>query len=272
MSAVIARSSTSKLVCHTTKESLRLARRALDSRLSIGFVPTMGALHEGHLALVREARAQNDVVFASIFVNPTQFAPNEDLDKYPRTLERDIQSLEEVGVGFDDLPEGRVRPGHFRGVATVVTKLFNLVQPTNAYFGQKDAAQCVLIRRIVDDLDMPVQIVVQETVREVDGLAMSSRNAYLTKDERKAAPVVYQSLCRAKQLMEQRGDCVSSTELIAAVTDFLRSEPLVSQVQYVAVDDKETMLPLDEVSKEQGAIISLACKVGSVRLIDNIIL
>ena len=167
-----------------------------------------------------------------------------------------------------------MRPGHFRGVATIVTKLFNIVQPTNAYFGQKDAAQCVLIRRIVEDLDMDVKIVVKDTIREPDGLAMSSRNAYLTAEERKAAPVVYQSLYAAKQLFEQllEGESISSDELRATVEKILGSERLVSEIQYVSVDSKATMRPIAEVHKNDGGIISLACKVGSVRLIDNIIL
>jgi pantoate--beta-alanine ligase len=175
--------------------------------------------------------------------------------------------------GFDNLPEGIVRPGHFRGVATIVTKLFNIVQPTNAYFGQKDAAQCVLIRRIVEDLDMPVTIVIHETIREADGLALSSRNVYLTAEERKAAPILYRSLCSAKALLESASSlAVSSTELMATVQQVLQREPLVSKVEYVSVDSKETMLALNTVTKETGAVISIACRVGSVRLIDNIVL
>jgi len=178
--------------------------------------------------------------------------------------------------GFDDIAEGRSRPGHFRGVATIVTKLLNIIQPTNAYFGQKDAAQCVLIRRIVEDLNMDVNIVVRDTVREEDGLAMSSRNAYLTAEERRAAPVVYRSLCAARTLFQrlrQDDESISCDELREAVERVLKSEPLVSEVQYVAVDDKATMRPCQcKVQKGDGAIISLACKVGNVRLIDNIVL
>ena len=154
----------------------------------------------------------------------------------------------------------------------MVTKLFNLVQPTVAYFGQKDAAQCVLIRRIVADLDMPLEISVQDTVREADGLAMSSRNAYLTLDERKVAPIVYKSLLRARELLDLSPSSLPSAEVIRAVTEVLHTEPLVSDVQYVSVDSKETMLPLSEISKQEGAVVSLACKLGSVRLIDNIVL
>jgi pantoate--beta-alanine ligase len=172
--------------------------------------------------------------------------------------------------GFDNIPEGRSRPGHFQGVATIVTKLFNIVQPTNAYFGQKDAAQCCLIRRIVHDLDMDLNVVVMDTIREYDGLAMSSRNAYLKPDERKAAPIIYKSLLTAKKLYQSKGD-IESLELTAAVEEGLKSEPLVSEIQYISIDNKETMQPLLQVGKD-GAIISLACQVGSVRLIDNMVI
>lgn len=254
-------------------------------------------LYAGHLSLVKAARENNDVVIASIFVNPTQFGPNEDLDKYPRQLERDTELLTDFGVdhlfapdaasmygkdhvtyvdptGFDDIPEGTVRPGHFRGVATIVTKLFNIVQPTNAYFGQKDAAQCVLIRRIVQDLDMDVRVVIMNTIREADGLAMSSRNAYLTSDERRAAPVLYRSLCSARDLLEglQDNGTIPSSQLREKVVSILREEPLVSDIQYVAIDNKNTMRAVNEVSRLDGAVVSIACKVGSVRLIDNIII
>lgn len=253
----------------------------------------MGALHDGHLSLVREARKHNDVVVASIFVNPTQFGPNEDFDKYPRQLEKDSELLAEYGVdhlfapsiddmygknhvtkvdpqGFDNIPEGISRPGHFSGVATIVTKLFNIVQPTNAYFGQKDAAQCVLIKRLVEDLDMDLNVIVMNTVREDDGLAMSSRNAYLKAAEREAAPVIYRSLSAAKAMYEEEKK-VESSKLISVVRTGLESEPLVSEIQYISVDSKETMQPLEQVG-EEGAIISIACKVGSVRLIDNVVL
>jgi pantoate--beta-alanine ligase len=176
--------------------------------------------------------------------------------------------------GFDDIAEGRVRPGHFRGVATIVTKLFNIVQPTTAYFGQKDAAQCVMIRRLVEDLDMDINVVIKDTVREADGLAMSSRNAYLTAEERRAASVVFRSLCAARTLFDllPEEEFISCDQLRERVEAMLRSEPLVSEIQYVAVDCKATMRPIALVDKKVGAIISLACKVGDVRLIDNIIL
>jgi pantoate--beta-alanine ligase len=171
---------------------------------------------------------------------------------------------------FDNIPEGRARPGHFRGVATIVTKLFNIVRPTNAYFGQKDAAQCCLIRRIVDDLDMDLHVVVKDTIREEDGLAMSSRNAYLNPDERKAAPIIYRALQSAQaRFVADPG--ISTLELADRVKSILRTESLMGEIQYISVDSKATMQPVNHVG-EEGAIISLACKVGSVRLIDNIVL
>jgi pantoate--beta-alanine ligase len=172
--------------------------------------------------------------------------------------------------GFDDIPEGRARPGHFKGVATIVTKLFNIVQPTNAYFGQKDAAQCVLIRRIVDDLNMDINVIIGDTVREDDGLAKSSRNAYLSDSERRAAPVVYRSLMAAKELFD-RDPSVSGSDLVLTTQGVLKSEPLVSEIQYISVDSKETMQPTSRPTKD-GTIVSLACKIGSVRLIDNVAL
>jgi pantoate--beta-alanine ligase len=259
----------------------------------------MGALHEGHLSLFRAARSQNDVVFASIFVNPTQFGANEDLDKYPRQLEKDIEQLASIGVdhvfapsssdimygkhhvtyveptGFETTQEGKQRPDHFRGVATIVTKLFNIVQPTNAYFGQKDAVQCILIRRIVDDLNMNINVQIMDTVREDDGLAMSSRNAYLDTDQRRAAPVVYKALCAARELYDSRFsrgmEFIDATVLQEVVEDILNTEPLISKIQYVAIDDMETMQPLVKVGSD-GCIVSLACILGTVRLIDNIVL
>lgn len=266
----------------------------------MGFVPTMGALHEGHLSLIRAARDECDTVVASVFVNPAQFGKGEDLDKYPRDLDRDAKMLEAAGAdfifapcaddmygsghvtyvdptGFDDTREGRSRPGHFRGVATIVTKLLNIVRPTSAYFGQKDAAQCVLIRRIVSDLDMDgdVQIKILETMRESDGLAMSSRNAYLTPEERAVAPIVYRALCAAREMYEARFASgridVTTEELVEATMGVLETEERVAEVHYVSVDDRKGMLPLDRVG-EEGAVISLACVIGSVRLIDNVVL
>jgi pantoate--beta-alanine ligase len=172
--------------------------------------------------------------------------------------------------GFDNIPEGQCRPGHFRGVATIVTKLFNIVQPTNAYFGQKDAAQCCLIRRIVEDLDMDLNVVVKDTIREEDGLAMSSRNAYLTQEERKAAPIISKALRTAKEHF-LANPIISSEKLADTVTNILKTEPLIGEIQYISVDNKATMRPVEQVG-EDGGVISLACRVGSVRLIDNIVL
>jgi len=292
-----AASTKSSLILHKTVQSIRSMRHALHPGTKVGFVPTMGALHQGHLSLVRAARAKNDVVVASVFVNPAQFGEGEDFSTYPRQLERDQELLADLGVdhlfapdtnsmysakhasyvsveGFEGIAEGKARPGHFQGVATIVTKLFNIVQPTHAYFGQKDAAQCCLIQRIVDDLDMPININIMPTMREADGLAISSRNAYLTAEERRAAPVVYRSLCAAQELVYDLapGESISASQLQQAVQSTLQTEPLVSEIQYVAIDDKANMQPIDQVNREDGCVISLACKVGSVRLIDNVML
>jgi pantoate--beta-alanine ligase len=270
-------------------------RRALASNVSVGFVPTMGALHEGHLSLVRQARKENDVVVASIFINEKQFGPHEDLDRYPRQLENDTELLKSLGVdhvwapsndemygpnfatyveapkGFDETREGKARPGHFRGVATVITKLFHIIQPTRAYFGQKDAAQCVLIRRLVQDLNFPLDVTVLETVRESDGLAMSSRNAYLNTSARRAAPIVYAALCAAKDLYFLTKPSTTSTMLEEAVRQVLQSESQVDEIEYIACDSYDTMTPLINIG-EEIAVLSVAVKIGSVRLIDNVIL
>lgn len=296
MASSVTASKAAKPILYSTLSSFRQFRRQVLPTQSIGFVPTMGALHEGHLSLVKEARQHNDIVIASVFVNPTQFGQGEDFEKYPRQLEQDSELLADYGVdhllapsiddmyakhhastvtvdGFENIPEGLARPGHFDGVATIVTKLFNIVQPSNAYFGQKDAAQCVLIRRIVEDLNMDLKVVVMDTIREADGLAKSSRNAYLTPAERQAAPVVYRSLQAAKKLFDNNdSNDVSSAELVAVARRILQSERLVSEIQYISVDSKDTMQPVAQPSKESGAVISLACKVGTVRLIDNIVL
>lgn len=178
--------------------------------------------------------------------------------------------------GFDQTKEGISRPGHFRGVATIVTKLFNIVQPTNAYFGQKDAVQCIVIRRIAQDLDMDVNVQIMDTVREEDGLAMSSRNAYLTDEERQKAPILYQSLRTARELFDSRfargEEEVDANDLREVVMNVLESEPMISKIEYVAIDDLENMRPMVEKVGDGGCVVSLACKLGSVRLIDNIVL
>lgn len=256
----------------------------------VGFVPTMGALHEGHLALVRAARAQCEVVVVSIFVNPTQFGPNEDLAKYPRTFDQDKAMLEREGVdcifypsveemyppgattwvtveGLSEKLDGRSRPGHFRGVTTVVSKLLNIVQPQAAFFGQKDAAQVAIIRKMVRDLNFSVQIVICPIVRESDGLAMSSRNAYLNPQERKQALVLSRSLRHVQSLIE-RGER-SADKLIAAGRQTIAEEPAV-RPDYFEVVDPDTLDPVKEVAN--GALVAVAGYVGNTRLIDNLLL
>ena len=249
----------------STLEELRSARLLLDGTL--GLVPTMGYLHEGHLSLVSRAKAECTYVAVSIFVNPTQFGPNEDLSKYPRDLERDLHLLEDAGVdlvwtpapedmyptGFQTwvevgqmtLPlEGAQRPGHFRGVTTVVSKLFNAVGPAKAYFGQKDAQQAAIIRQMTRDLNFPVEIVVCPIMREPDGLALSSRNVYLSPEERKAATVLSHALSSAKSAYD-RGER-NAGKLRQVMQDTLASEPL-ARMQYVSCADYDTLQELDEV-------------------------
>ena len=277
-------------VVHSIEEMRALCRAAKANDQSLGFVPTMGALHAGHLALVRAARAQCKTAAVSIFVNPTQFGPNEDFAKYPRTLERDQQLLEAEGVtllfvpsvdemyppgastfvdvdGVADRLCGRSRPGHFRGVATVVAKLFHAVEPDVAYFGQKDAAQVAIIRKMVRDLSFDIEIVVVPTVREADGLALSSRNAYLSPAERRQALVLYRALCRVQTLADQ-GER-SARDLIEAGKDVLREERTV-RLDYLEIVNPETLEPVSDVP--QGALVAVAAFVGTTRLIDNIVL
>lgn len=271
-----------------TIPELRLARRGLPE--PVGFVPTMGYLHEGHLSLVRRARSECASVAVSIFVNPTQFGPHEDLDAYPRDLPRDLEMLEAERVDLVWTPtpevmyppgfqtwvtvekltqplEGAWRPGHFRGVTTVVTKLFAGVQPHKAYFGQKDAQQARVIQQMTHDLNLPIEIVVCPTVREPDGLAMSSRNSYLNPDERKAAAVLYRALTAARAAFDA-GERDAS-RLRAIVTEIIGSEPL-ARLQYVSCADYETLQELEVANS--GALMSLAVFVGKTRLIDNLIL
>ncbi|MGQ9928513.1 MAG: pantoate--beta-alanine ligase [Chloroflexaceae bacterium] len=272
----------------TTIAAFRQARAAFNV---LGFVPTMGYLHEGHLSLIRQARAECPAVAVSIFVNPTQFGPREDFERYPRDMERDLALLEREAVDLvfaptreemypegygtyvvlpaaDEVLEGAARPGHFRGVATVVCKLLNIVQPARAYFGQKDAQQTVVVRQMVRDLNIPTTIVVLPTVREADGLAMSSRNTYLTPEERRAAPAIYQGLRAAEEhyLAGER----NAESLRQAVIAVLEAEPLL-RPEYVSVADPITLGELERVG-ERGALVSLAVRLGSVRLIDNVVL
>jgi pantoate--beta-alanine ligase len=267
---------------------LRIARLSLKG--IVGLVPTMGYLHEGHLSLVRQAKAECDHVIVSIFVNPTQFGPKEDLSNYPRDLERDLSLLEPLGVDLVWNPsaevmyppgyqtwvevealtnplEGAMRPGHFKGVTTVVAKLFNAAQPHKAYFGQKDAQQAAVIRKMVKDLNFPLEVVVCPTVREADGLAMSSRNKYLNEAERKAATVLFRSLSTAKELYEsgERGAEV----LRRKMREVIESEPL-AQMQYVSCADYDTLEELDEIKGK--TLLSMAAFIGKTRLIDNFVL
>ncbi|MBU0725478.1 MAG: pantoate--beta-alanine ligase [Alphaproteobacteria bacterium] len=259
---------------------------------TLGLVPTMGFLHEGHLSLVRRARSECGAAAATIFVNPTQFAANEDFSSYPRALERDLDLLRAEGCAFAFVPsgpevmypagfdtrieiggvtgmlEGAVRPGHFDGVATVVAKLLNITQPTRAYFGQKDAQQCVVVRKLVRDLDMPVEIVVCRTVRTEDGLAMSSRNAYLSPPERQAALVVIRAL-RAAEADFTAGQRDAGA-LRATMREVLSGEALAA-IDYVSAAHPETLAELDEVGAE-GALLSLAVRIGKTRLLDNLVL
>ena len=257
---------------------------------SVGFVPTMGYLHEGHLALVRHARTETLTVIASIFVNPTQFGPQEDFATYPRDPERDLALLEKENVGVVFMPsaqemypegfsswvavegiteplEGKPRPGHFKGVTTVVAKLFNIIQPDRAYFGQKDAQQLAVIRKMVSDLSMNLEIVAVPTVREPDGLAMSSRNTYLTPEERKAAPVLWKALCLARGHWENGEKDV--TRLRQEMTTLIEREPF-AQIEYVSIADPDTLEELTEIA--EPALVSLAVRIGGTRLIDNTML
>jgi pantoate--beta-alanine ligase len=271
-----------------TLDELRVARRKLKE--PIGFVPTMGFLHDGHLSLVRQAKLDCASVVVSIFVNPTQFGENEDLDKYPRDLQNDLRMLESSDVALVWTPsnevmyppgyqtwviveevckplEGAMRPGHFRGVATIVAKLFNAVQSQKAYFGQKDAQQAAVIRRMSRDLDLPIDIVVCPTVREPDGFAMSSRNVYLSPEERKAAVVLSRALFQAKKTFDE-GER-DAKRLRNGVLDTLAIEPLI-MVQYVSCAQPDTLQEIE--GHVDRALLSLAVILGKTRLIDNIML
>ncbi len=279
---------TRQMIIATTLEELRSARLLLDG--PVGFVPTMGFLHAGHISLVRRARDECKSVVVSIFVNPTQFGPNEDLSKYPRDLDRDLRLLEEAGADLVWTPtpevmyppgfqtwvevqemtqplEGAQRPGHFLGVTTVVAKLFNAVQPTKAYFGQKDAQQAAVIRQMVRDLNFPIEIVVCPIVREPDGLAMSSRNVYLDTEQRKAATVLYRALSAAKDAYE-KGER-DAEKLRRMMKEVIEREPL-AQMQYVSCADYDTLQELDKVTGK--ILLSMAVFIGKTRLIDNFVL
>ena len=261
-------------------EAVKLAR-------PLGLVPTMGALHEGHMSLVRRAREENATAVVSIFVNPAQFGPGEDFMSYPRDMDADLARLGEAGVDVVFAPsademypagfgtyvdvgriaerlEGAARPGHFRGVATVVCKLLSIVRPDRAYFGSKDAQQGLVIQRLNADLDLGAQIVMCSTVREPDGLALSSRNAYLDANERRAAAVLYRALMLGQSMGGGPAEAVS-----AAMLDVLSGEPLAS-VEYVSIADAATLEELDVI--DRPALVSLAVRIGTTRLIDNIVI
>ena len=277
-------------VLSTVRETRAACRAVRGSGQTLGLVPTMGALHAGHIALVRAARAQCDVVAASIFVNPKQFGPNEDFAKYPRTFEKDCALLEAEGVamvfapqpeemypagtstfveveGVGDRLDGASRPGHFRGVATVVAKLFHIVGPDRAFFGQKDAAQVAVLRTMVRDLNFDLELVVCPTVREPDGLALSSRNRYLSSDERKRALVLSNALNVIAAAY--RAGQSNAAHLLEAGRSVLAAEPEV-RMDYLEIVNADTLQPMAKAGA--GALVAVAAYVGSTRLIDNTIL
>ena len=277
-------------ITHTISETRERIRRARAEGKIIGLVPTMGFFHEGHLSLMRQASKDNDFVVVSLFVNPIQFGPTEDFRDYPRDLEKDARMAEDVGVDLIFNPSveeiyreghntyvavrklteglcGASRPGHFLGVTTVVLKLLNIIQPDRAYFGQKDYQQLKVIERMVRDLNVPVEIVPVPIVREPDGLAMSSRNSYLSPEERRAALVLSKSLAYGQELLNQ--GVTSGEELRARIEEFIRQEP-AAVIDYVAVVDTEDLDRLVEI--EDKALLALAVRIGRTRLIDNAIL
>ena len=274
-------------VINTIAEMRKLRRQLSEP---VGFVPTMGYFHEGHLSLVRQARKENPTVVVSIFVNPTQFGPGEDFQDYPRDLNRDLELLEREKVDIVFVPseeemyprdfnswvdvekvterlEGASRPGHFRGVATICAKLFNIIQPTRAYFGQKDAQQAIVIKKMVADLNMNLEIVVVPTVRESNGLAMSSRNTYLNPEERQAATVLFKALSLARELWH--GGEKDADKIRHQMTSLIHKEPL-AKIDYVSIADANTMEELKKI--DRPAIVFLAIRIGKTRLIDNVIL
>ena len=276
-------------IAKTIESARKFIAAARRQGRSIGLVPTMGALHIGHISLIQVAREQTDFVVVSIFVNPTQFGPAEDFDKYPRPFDDDLQICGEQGVDLVFAPDtkemyptknitwvsveklteglcGGTRPGHFRGVTTVCAKLFNIVQPDVAFFGQKDAQQAVIIKRMVDDLNIPLKVQVCPTVREEDGLAVSSRNKYLSEDQRKDAPLLYKSLQKAKQLIES--GTTNSERIIAQMREVLDESSLL-ETEYIEIVEPETLETLNTV--KGPALVALAVRCGPARLIDNIL-
>ena len=280
------------IIAETKKEAREQVKEWHRQGLTVGLVPTMGALHEGHASLVDAAAKECDRVVASIFVNPTQFAANEDLDKYPRDFDRDCRILEGHGCHMVFHPEvaemysdefcaavdiesemtkqlcGKSRATHFKGVCTVVSKLFNIVGADKAYFGEKDAQQLAVIKTMARDLDMDIEIVGCPTVREEDGLARSSRNTYLNADERKAAGVLYKGIVAAKDKIDRvpQGGIATAESILEVMRDVINTEPL-AKIEYIEAVDGMTLLPVDEIKK--GVLIAMAVHIGNTRLIDN---
>ncbi|KAF3987976.1 hypothetical protein FT663_03495 [Candidozyma haemuli var. vulneris] len=299
-------------ILRTVSQVRAWRRQCFFNKESVGFVPTMGALHKGHTYLVNESLAENDRTIVSIFVNPSQFAPHEDLDAYPRTLDRDLKALESLGrrvdavflpkvsemfpsgivldvnkqkgafvnvLGCSEQLEGTQRPAFFRGVATIVTKLLNVVNPTNAYFGQKDAQQCVVVKNLVKDLLMDTTIRVCPTLREPNGLAMSSRNEYLSPEAKDQCSLIYQGLCAGKAYYEKEvasGKPVSAEAVAGAIKEVFSTMPSDWKLEYIAVSHPESLEDLETISSDVGATVSTAVRVpkadgsGVARLIDNV--
>jgi pantoate--beta-alanine ligase len=275
-------------IIRSPKEMHKICRELKRRGKIIGFVPTMGYLHKGHLSLVRTAGRKTDKVVVSLFVNPTQFGPREDFQKYPRDFKRDCSLLEQAGCNYLFAPsvrtmypegyltyvdverltthlEGAVRSGHFRGVTTIVAKLFNIVQPDVAVFGQKDAQQAVVLKKMVDDLNYGIKMIIAPIVRELDGLACSSRNSYLTREERKQAKVLYQSLQLTKKIIEEGERSVF--RIVSKLNKFIDKQPL-AKIDYIAVTDANTLEMMNKLRGE--VLISLAVRFGKTRLIDNL--
>jgi pantoate--beta-alanine ligase len=272
-------------IAYTVADAKRLTRAWKREGKTIGLVPTMGYLHEGHGSLIKRARQDNDIVVVSVFLNPTQFAPNEDLDRYPRDFDHDAKLCESLGADLVFHPEpsemyhdqhafvnidllsstldGAARPIHFRGVCTVVSKLFNIMQPDRAYFGEKDAQQLAIVKKMAFDLNFDVEVIGCPIVREDDGLAKSSRNTYLNPEERKAATVLSRSIAEGQRLAHAG---MASQELIDAMRAVLDTEPL-ADTEYVAVVDALTMQPVDTIDRD--VLVPIAVRIGSTRLIDN---
>ncbi len=278
-------------VIHSASEMISTSRRLRKEGKTIGFVPTMGALHEGHLSLIRRSAQENDVTVVSIFVNPTQFGPGEDYERYPRDPEGDLRKAHQAGADIvfmpsveEMYPDGYAtyvevtgpltqglcapfRPGHFRGVTTIVTKLFHLVEPDRAYFGKKDYQQWRVIQRMVRDLNMPIEIIGCPTVREPDGLAMSSRNQYLRPEERESALSLYRSLLMAKQRIEAGEQDVQ--KIVEEMRKFIESHPYVKKIDYIEIVEAESLRRVERLQSGQKVVVALAVHVGNARLIDN---